>query len=217
LAVVASAAAIVFGAPRSPRPHATLRALGSSSGTSPAQDELRARISTLNRRIDELELRAATAATPTPAPQEESPVPNDTPPPRSERSAEERRRERTERLAQLARVDEDFQHEPVDADWAAGMSARIQDVLAEGAIGSTRVLAASCRSSLCRIEARHADQASRDAFASIRRGIPGNFWIQQVDPDDEPGDGTLRTIAFFVRPGHERNNSLYDLMYKTRD
>jgi hypothetical protein len=212
LAAIATAAAMVFEALRSPRSHGALRAAGASSGASPAPDDLRARISVLSHRVQELERRAVTAPMAATAPQEQSPAPDET-----ELSSDALRGKRTELLAQLARITDDFQHEPVDADWARSMSARIQDVLAQASIGSTRVLSASCRSSLCRIEARHADQASRDAFASIRRGIPGNFWIQHVDPDDERGDGTLRTIAFFARPGHERDNALYDLMYTTRD
>jgi hypothetical protein len=133
-----------------------------------------------------------------------------------ELSAQAIKERRKRAMEQLELVNRSFQGEARDASWAARMESHVQDVLARGSYGKTTVLNSSCRTSLCRVEAIHEDRESSDAFETVHREIEGASYIQHVEPDDVNGDGRLRTVAFFVREGHEQENALYDVMYARR-
>jgi hypothetical protein len=120
---------------------------------------------------------------------------------------------RKEAIGRLQEIDQKMELESRDNAWATGAEAEITNLFNQGSYGKTRLTGVSCRSSVCRVEAAHEDQDSSLAFEQIRRGIPGDFHMQHIDPED---DGTRRTVAYFVRPGHKEESPLYDMMYTQR-
>jgi hypothetical protein len=135
---------------------------------------------------------------------------------RVKRTREDIKQQRAENIAMVQHVSEWFEHEERDEGWAAPAEAHLNAVLRSSTFAGSRILASGCKKSLCRVEARHDSVDSRDTFELVRRELPGNYRIQHIEPDDTGGDSTLRTIAFFVRPGHERENPLFDAMYSPR-
>lgn len=159
----------------------------------------------------------------TSVPQENVPaVPEHEPGPESEPHRREEPNEirvrRAVQIERLAAVSTWLSTETRDESWAGPAEKHLDDVLRSDTFRGSQVLSSVCRSSLCRVEARHDGADSRDNFELLRREIDGNFVMQHVEPDEAgAGDGTLRTIAFFVRPGHEQENPLYDMMHAPRE
>jgi hypothetical protein len=133
------------------------------------------------------------------------------PPP--SRSPEQIREARREALERLVTIDRSFELESRDNSWASETETIIEGAFAALNAPNTTLLSADCKSSFCRVEATHKDHSSRSSFELIKRAIPGNYYIQQIDPEDRGGDGHYKTVAYFVRKGHEDRNALYDVMY----
>ncbi len=189
---------------RVPAAHGRSRSIADDSKLA----QLQATVERLQTRVTELEAPTTASAAPgnTPAPSERGSAP-------PERTPERIKAERGKLMERLRELNQSFQAEQRDGDWATQMEGRISSALQQESFGKTTVVSSSCRSSLCRVEARHEDRASSDAFELLRREIDGNFYLQHINPDDLHGDGTLRTVVYFVRPGRERDNALYDVMY----
>lgn len=132
-------------------------------------------------------------------------------------SPSEVQEKRAAQIRKLEEVSNWLATETRDEAWAGTAEKHLDEVLRGDAFRKSQVLSSTCRSSLCRVEVRHDSAETRDNFELMRREIDGNFIMQHLEPEEAGvGDGTLRTLAFFVRPGHEEENPLYDMMHTTR-
>ncbi|MES2887319.1 MAG: hypothetical protein V4739_04830 [Pseudomonadota bacterium] len=102
-------------------------------------------------------------------------------------------------------LDKTFQAEAIDQAWATPLETRLRNGFdATSPVGS-RLIEASCRTTLCRVEVTHTDTAAQDRFVAAmaplglfsNNGITGLAFHQG---DDKSG---LRSVYFIARPGQD--------------
>lgn len=105
----------------------------------------------------------------------------------------------------VALLDEVFNSEPYDSQWAAATESTLMHSFAEARLEGSQLTAASCRSTLCRIDVVHADKAAEGrflaGFASTGEFVSDQargFYTSSVDYNGMP-----RTVFFWARAGHE--------------
>jgi hypothetical protein len=211
LAAVGLSLGLAFRRPAAEQPKA--KAQDTERGDSLDADNVRSLRSEVSRLRAELR---ALAQKQTPAESERAEIPS-TPKSREQKeppSADEIRLQRGAQIRKVQEITKWIETEPRDEAWASAAEKHLGAVLAAEAFQGSQVVSSVCRSSLCRVEVRHKNLESRDTFELMRREVDGNFMIQHINADEEEvGDGTLRSVAIFTRPGHESENPLFDMMY----
>jgi hypothetical protein len=151
------------------------------------------RLSALERRIRELEAResnAAPDAKPAGATDEEM-VPSPALDP-DEVAARSSRK--------IAGVEQALRAEPVDATWSRDTVSTLQRVFNESELRGSSLERVECGSTICALVARHDDSTASADFERFGLAVPdmGAALIHRAAPD-----GTLETVAYFIRQGHE--------------
>lgn len=114
--------------------------------------------------------------------------------------------ERAAAIAKTVEYDRFLELESRDVVWAEESEQRIQTAFDQGKFVGTEIRDIECRTTFCRVDARHEDQSGFSSFELIKRQIPGSYVIQQVEDDE---NGKPRTLAYFVREGQEKNNAIF--------
>jgi hypothetical protein len=89
--------------------------------------------------------------------------------------------------------------EPVDRSWAPATERLIADTLGKPVFKGSKLIDASCRSTLCRLEVGHDTELSRQRFASVLPtrlpSMPSGSMRNAEGPD-------RKTIVYVAREGH---------------
>jgi hypothetical protein len=115
------------------------------------------------------------------------------PPPLTQEEVSERDRKRFEGLARKLAA------EPVDRPWAAASERLIADTIRKPAFKGSKLLEATCRSTLCRFEVSHDNDTARARFSSTLPtrlpSMPSGSMRNAEGPE-------RKTIVYVAREGH---------------
>jgi hypothetical protein len=115
--------------------------------------------------------------------------------------------------ARLRQFDEAMRRETIDPRWAQDSERMLAAAFSEGGFKGTKVISSECKATMCRMEAVHDDNESLTAFEEIRYRQPMTYYIQPVDD----ADGKRKTVAYFIRQGHDREeNHVFAKMWVSR-
>jgi hypothetical protein len=89
--------------------------------------------------------------------------------------------------------------EPVDAAWAPSTERLIADTLAKPAFKGSKLIAASCRSTMCRFEVGHDNDAARTRFSST---LPTRLPSLPSGSMRNAEGQERKTIVYVAREGH---------------
>ena len=109
-------------------------------------------------------------------------------------------------VAEVERFDAALDAEVREDSWAEQMEDQIDLATRQPIYAGSRIHELICKATFCRVAATHQDLDARDVFELIRRELPNSYHIQHfTDPD-----GTLRSIAYFIRTGEEEENIIFN-------
>ena len=182
-------AAVIFWRWAPPlRPHMQASTAGTESEQ--ARDDIEA----LRREVASLKrMTAASALVTSPTPAEPAPAPPASPrPPRKHMTQEE------EEEALATPLEEAFKSQGPDPSWSSARTIEIKDAVAQSLPG-TRVLAAECQTTLCRVVVQHDDDESQASLLDKASHVPSldveTFYF--LDKQSTPP----RTTMYLARPG----------------
>jgi hypothetical protein len=97
-------------------------------------------------------------------------------------------------------VESALESQPVDRNWAQDVASTVSAAMSEPELAGSSIERLDCRSTICRIEISHVDQAARDnffaAFQLDVHSLPNGMMIPR-----EGANGRPATLAFFSREG----------------
>jgi hypothetical protein len=186
-AALALAVVALFRA-RPSEPTATTAAAGSNDEVAQLRGELQA----LRRQLHVVSQQQAPASNLTPTTDNASATP--TPPPLTEEEAAARDRRRFEGLARKLAA------EPVDRQWGPATERVIADALSKPLFKGTKLLGASCHSTLCRFEVLHDTEADRRKFSS---SLPSRLPSLPSGSMRNAEGSDRKTIVYVAREGHQ--------------
>lgn len=101
-------------------------------------------------------------------------------------------------------LDKLFQSEGVDAQWAPAAQARLRGSYDSASPAGSMLVEAACRSSLCRVEVTHSDEAAQARFVAVLapRGLFANDGVSGVAVHQAQGKG-LRSVYYIAREGKD--------------
>ena len=171
-----------------PQPSAPIVA-PSSPDVSEQMADMRGEVQRLQRQVQFLSQRQSPPASVAPSPTAEAPRP----PPLTQEEVSAHDKRRFEGLAiKLAA-------EPVDRSWAPATERLIADTLARPAFKGSKLLAASCRSTLCRFEVSHDSETDRRTFSST---LPNRLPSLPSGSMRNAEGSERKTIVYVAREGH---------------
>jgi hypothetical protein len=188
-AALALALVAVFRA----RPSQPASAVARDTGDELAQ--LRGEVQLLRRQLQSMSQQVGTAtnATATTATAANAAATAPTAPPLTEEESAARDKRRFEGLARKLAA------EPVDRQWGPATERLIADALAKPLFKGTKLLDATCHSTLCRFEVAHESDADRRRFASSLPSrlpqLPSGSMRNAEGPD-------RKTVVYVAREGH---------------
>lgn len=118
-----------------------------------------------------------------------------------------------EAMDRLEVIENSFRAENRDPAWAKTMVSKLETAFRDGGYAGTTVRSTDCRTTFCRMEVSHENAESSSNFELIRRQVPGSYYMQHLDADE---NGHTRTVAFFIREGRENENSIRSVMTASR-
>ena len=191
--VTVALAAVIFWRWAPPlRPHAEASTSGRESEQ--ARDDIEA----LKREVASLKgMTAARALVTSPAPTEPAPAPAPAPAP-SAQKPRKRLTQAEEEAMFAAPLEEAFKAQRPDPSWSSARATEIKGAMVQSLPG-TRVLAAECQTTLCRVVVEHDDDESQSSLADKAPTIPSLdvetflFFDKQSTPP--------RTTMYLARPG----------------
>ncbi len=97
-----------------------------------------------------------------------------------------------------------FQGEVVDAAWAGPMQTRLRNSFDAASPAGSMLVDAACRSSLCRVEVTHVNEAAQERFvaALAPQGLFANDGVRGAVQHKAEGQG-LRSVYFIAREGKD--------------
>lgn len=116
---------------------------------------------------------------------------------------------REEAMDRLGVIEDSFRNEKRDQSWASGMITKLDSTFRDGNFAGTKLVSTDCRTTFCRMEVSHENADSSSNFELIRRQVPGSYYMQHLEPDE---NGQSRTVAFFVREGRDKENAIGSIM-----
>lgn len=165
------------------------------------RDTIVDRLTTLERKLERARANPTAAASPAPAPTE----PANTEEAAADEGAnpEMAPKSRQEWVKDvIGSYEATYTGQPEDPDWSARTSRAITETLRHTNIEGSTVNAASCRSTMCRVEMSHADQAAQAYFVQhIPREPP--FDTSGFYHRVETEDGASSTVLYLARTGFE--------------
>jgi hypothetical protein len=102
-----------------------------------------------------------------------------------------------------ARLRDYFQVEPADAAWSQQTTDLIKNRFADTEeLAKTPILAAECRSTLCRVEVSHEDSGRQAEFEATLPMLFGGELPRTMMFAEEQPDGSIRQTVYLARDGH---------------
>jgi hypothetical protein len=186
-AAVAVAVVTMFRA-RPSEPTAPTAAASSNDEVAQLRGELQA----LRRQLHVVSQQQAAAANAAPTTGNTSATP--TSPPMTEEESAARDRRRFEGLARKLAA------EPVDRQWGPATERLIADTLSKPLFKGTKLLGASCHSTLCRFEVLHDTEVDRRKFSS---SLPSRLPSLPSGSMRNAEGSDRKTIVYVAREGHQ--------------
>jgi hypothetical protein len=172
------------------RPPATA-AVAQDTGDELAQ--LRGEVQLLRRQMQVMSQQQVTATTTAAATSATSPAAAPTTPPPTEEEAAARDKRRFEGLARKLAA------EPVDRQWGPATERLIADAIGKPLFKGTKLLDATCHSTLCRFEVAHDTEADRRRFAGT---LPSRLPSLPSGSMRNAEGNERKTIVYVAREGH---------------
>ncbi len=191
LALPAALALAVFALFRA-RPGETATAPAAATSPNDEVAQLRGELQLLRRQMQVLSQQQVAATSATPAAGSATATPP--PPPLTEEETAVRDRKRFEGLARKLAA------EPVDRTWGPATERLIASTLAKPLFKGTKLLGASCHSTLCRFEVIHDSEVDRRRFSS---SLPSRLPSLPSGSMRNAEGNDRKTIVYVAREGHQ--------------